>query len=277
MLKVINEEVCKDPKGLNYQFLNAVPFPHIVIENFLHEDLANQLVSQFPALSSMHSSHHYFFNQKHELSFWYQVSDLFSQLHQDLLSDGFRGFIRQVSGKQVFMDVDYCGELHQARDGGFLDMHVDFNLHPKKDTWVHELTLLIYLNKDWQDDYGGQLLMQNHDNPKIYEVAPVFNRCTIMLSDETTFHGYRKLNLPENITRKSILVNFYREVEPNQIPPRRPTAWATKEVSPLKALLAKVYNPISALKHRIFGLTTAGDREKAKKIKEQIKKNLNIR
>ncbi|GBO53804.1 hypothetical protein APA_1752 [Pseudanabaena sp. lw0831] len=277
MLKVINEEVCKDPKSLNNQFLNAIPFAHIVIENFLHEDLANTLVSQFPALSLMHSSHHYLFSQKYELSFWSQVSDLFSQLHQDLLSDEFSEFISQVAGKKVFMDADYCGELHQARDGGFLDMHVDFNLHPKNETWIHELTLLIYLNRDWQDDYGGELLMHHHDNPKVYEVSPVFNRCTIIKSDETTFHGYRRLNLPEDITRKSILVNFYREVELSQVPPRRPTVWATKEVSPLKALLAKLYNPISTLKHRLFGLTTAGDREEAKKIKEQIKKNLNIR
>lgn len=277
MLKVINEEVCKDPKNLNNQFLNAIPFPHIVIDNFLREDLAEKILQDFPALSLMHSSHHYLFNQKYELSFWSQVSDLFSELHQDLLSDQFREFISQVSGKQVFMDADYCGELHQGRDGGFLDMHVDFNLHPKNETWIHELTLLIYLNKDWQDNYGGQLLMQHHDNPKVYEVAPVFNRCTIIRSDETTFHGYRRLNLPENITRKSILVNFYREVTPEQIPPRRPTVWETKEVSPLKALLAKIYNPISSFKHRVFGLTTAGDREEARKIKEKLKNDLNIR
>jgi Rps23 Pro-64 3,4-dihydroxylase Tpa1-like proline 4-hydroxylase len=268
MLKVINEEVCKDPKSLNHQFLNAIPFPHIVIENFLHEDLAEKLVSQFPALSAMHPSHHYLFNQKYELSFWSQVSDLFAQLHQDLLSDEFSEFISQVAGKKIFMDADYCGELHQGRDGGFLDMHVDFNLHPKKDTWIHELTLLIYLNTDWQDHYGGQLLMQHHNHSKTYEVSPIFNRCTIIRSDDTTFHGYRQLNLPEHITRKSILVNFYREVEPNQIPPRRPTAWATQEVSPLKALLAKIYNPISALKHRLFGLTTAGNRQTVQKIKE---------
>lgn len=267
MLKVINEQqVCKDPKGLNNQFLNAVPFPHIVIENFLHEDLAEKLVSEFPPLSLMHSSHHYLFNQKHELSFWSQLSDLFSQLHQDLLSDEFSEFISQVAGKKVFMDADYCGELHQSRDGGFLDMHVDFNLHPKNHAWIHELTLLIYLNKEWQDNYGGELLMQHHDHSKVYEVAPVFNRCAIILSDETTFHGYRKLNLPEHITRKSILVNFYREVESSQIPPRRPTVWATKEVSPLKSFLAKIYNPISTLKHRLFGLTTAGDRKEAEKI-----------
>jgi len=266
MLKVIDIDVCKDTENLSCQFLNAKPFPHIVIDNFLCQDLAEKLLAEFPALSLMHSSHHYLFSKKHELSFWSNISDLFSQLHQDLLSDEFRTFISQVAGKQVFMDADYCGELHQSRDGGYLDMHVDFNLHPKNDSWVHELTLLIYLNKDWQDNYGGQLLMQHHENPKMYEVSPIFNRCTIIRSDETTFHGYRRLNLPEDITRKSILVNFYREVTPEQIPSRRPTIWAAEKMSPLKSFLAKIYNPISTLKHRLFGLTTAGSRQEVKKV-----------
>ena len=272
MLKVIDMEVCKDTKSLSREFLNATPFPHVVIDNFLCQDLAEKLLAEFPAMSVMHSGNHYLFSQKHELSFWSNLSDLFSQLHQDLLSDEFRTFISQVAGKEVFMDADYCGELHQSRDGGYLDMHVDFNLHPKNDSWIHELTLLIYLNKDWQDNYGGQLLMQHHDDPNMYEVSPIFNRCTIIRSDETTIHGYRKLNLPEGITRKSILVNFYREVAPHQIPPRRPTIWSTNRVSPVKAALAWIYNPISTLKHRLFGLTTAGDRKEIEKIR-----NLNKR
>ncbi|MEE3715559.1 2OG-Fe(II) oxygenase [Tumidithrix elongata RA019] len=271
MLKVVRMDVCQEPDMLAHKFQNATPFPHIVIDNFLHEDLAERLLSDFPDISLMHKSHHYLFTQKYELSFWAKASDLFSQLHQDLLSEEFRLFISQVAGKNVFMDFDFCGELHQGRDGSYLDMHVDFNLHPKKDNWVHELTLLIYLNKNWQDQYGGQLLLQHQDQSKVYEIAPIFNRCTIICSDETTFHGYRKLNLPANVTRKSILVNFYREVAPDQIPPRKPTIWATEKVSPLKAGLAKLYNPISTLKHQLFGLTTAGDREDIEKIKERSK------
>lgn len=268
MLTVVNPDVCKETEKLSHQFLNATPFPYIVIDNFLHEDLAEELLAQFPDISLMHRSHHYLFTQKHELSFWAKTSDLFSNLHQDLLSDEFRLFISQVSGKQVFMDFDYCGELHQGTNGSFLDMHLDFNLHPTHDNWVHELTLLIYLNKDWQDGYGGQLQLQHQETSKIYEVAPIFNRCAIIrCCDEDTFHGYRQLKLPDNVTRKSILVNFYREVAPEEAPPRRPTIWATKKVSPLKAFLAKIYNPISTLKHRLFGLTTAGDRHEAEKIR----------
>ena len=267
MLKTINADLSKAPKELSRQYSTATPFAHIVIDDFLHESLAETLLSDFPDISVMHRSHHYLFNKKHELSFWAKTSDLYSQLHQDLLSEEFRLFISQVVGKQVFMDFDFCGELHQGSDGDFLDMHVDFNLHPKQDNWIHEMTLLIYLNKNWQDHYGGQLLMQHQETSKVYEVLPIFNRCVIMRSDETTFHGYRQLKLPKNVTRKSVLVNFYREVTSDQIPPRRPTIWATKKVSPLKAFLAKLYNPISTIKHRLFGLSTAGKREDVEKIK----------
>ena len=271
MLKTINADVSKVTDKLADQYSVADPFAHIVIDNFLEYAVAEKLLSEFPDTSIMYRSNHYIFNKKYELSFWSQVSDLFSQLHQDLLSEEFRLFINQVTKQPLFMDFDFCGELHQGRNGDFLDMHVDFNLHPKQDNWVHEMTLLIYLNKNWQDHYGGQLLMQHQETSKVYEVSPIFNRCVIMRSNATTFHGYRKLNLPENITRKSVLVNFYREVPSDQIPPRRPTIWATKKVSPLKAFLAKAYNPVSTIKHRLFGLTTAGDREEVEKINERNK------
>jgi len=272
MFKVINWDACKEVDTLANKFLNATPFPSIVIDNFLHESLADELLEDFPDISLMHLSRHYLFTKKYELSFWANASELFSQLHQDLLSDQFREFISQVADKQLFMDFDFCGELHQGRDGSFLDMHVDFNLHPKHEHWVHEATLLIYLNKNWQNEYGGQLLLQHQDTSDVYEIAPVFNRCVILSSDETTFHGYRQLKLPADITRKSILVNFYREAPLSQIPARRPTAWATEKVSPLKATLAKIYNPLSTLKHRLFGLTTAGAREDVEKIKNRNQK-----
>jgi Rps23 Pro-64 3,4-dihydroxylase Tpa1-like proline 4-hydroxylase len=268
MLKVINEDICKEHKQLAEQFQKAVPFPYLVIDNFLHESLAENLLADFPDISLMHRSHHYLFTQKYELSFWAKTSDLFFHLHQDLLSEQFRAFMCQMSGENVFMDFDFCGELHQGTHKSYLDMHVDFNLHPKHENWVHKLTLLIYLNKNWKDEYGGQLLLQHNDTSTVHEISPIFNRCVILRSDETTYHGYRQLSLPPDISRKSVLVNFYEQVAADQIPPRRPTIWATQKVSPLKASLAKLYNPVSTLKHRLFGLTPAGDRAEAEKIKK---------
>ena len=48
------------------------------------------------------------------------------------------------------------GGLHELRNNGFLNIHADFNLHPtmKLD---RRLNILIYLNKDWNDDFGGNL------------------------------------------------------------------------------------------------------------------------
>ena len=155
MLNIINSDICKESEETARQFHDAVPFPHIIIDNFLHEAFAEKLLDEFPDVSLMHRSHHYLFTQKYELSFWARLSKLYAQLHQDFISSEFSAFISQVAGTPVFMDSDFCGELHQGVNGSFLDMHVDFNLHPKRDDWVHDLTLLIYLNKNWSDDYGG--------------------------------------------------------------------------------------------------------------------------
>ena len=46
------------------------------------------------------------------------------------------------------------GGLHELKENGYLNIHSDFNLHPtmKLD---RRLNILIYLNKNWQDNYGG--------------------------------------------------------------------------------------------------------------------------
>ncbi len=54
------------------------------------------------------------------------------------------------------------GGLHQIEKGGFLKVHVDFNKH-KKMHLDRRLNLLIYLNKDWQEEYGGHFELWNQE------------------------------------------------------------------------------------------------------------------
>jgi Rps23 Pro-64 3,4-dihydroxylase Tpa1-like proline 4-hydroxylase len=46
------------------------------------------------------------------------------------------------------------GGLHQIQRGGFLKVHADFNRHERLDL-DRRLNLLVYLNKDWKEEYGG--------------------------------------------------------------------------------------------------------------------------
>ncbi|SRR5579883_547957 len=253
----INQSIYNEVEKFSKLFSTATPFPHIVIDNFLNESVANALVEDCPRTSSMHRCRHYLFANKHELSSWDSLSDAFYSLHQDLLSHEFQLFMRAISGEDVFMDSKFPGDLHQGSDGGFLNMHTDFNLHPVENTWLHRLNVMIYLNKNWQQHYGGYLQLRLGLKGAIQEIAPVFNRCIIMLSDNTTYHGYTKLNLPQGVTRKSIVVNFYKEESSQKVPFRRVTTWAPDEQGFLfQGNLIKLYNSLTSLKTRLLGSST---------------------
>ncbi len=254
----INPSIYGEVKKFSLLFRTAAPFPHIVIDNFLDESVANALIENFPDNSSMHRCHHYLFANKRELSSWNKISSSFDSLHQNLLSEQFQSFIRAISGEDLFMDAEFCGDLHQGSDGGFLKMHTDFNLHPSQDTWVHRLNVMIYLNKNWQQEYNGDLQLRKGLKGGIKEISPVFNRCVIMLSDDTTYHGYTRLNLPQNMTRKSIVVHFYKEESPNKVPRRKMTTWAPDEESfLLNENSTKLYNSLTSLKNRLLGSSAA--------------------
>ena len=102
------------------------------------------------------------------------------------------------------------GGLHQIVSGGFLDVHVDFNRHPR--TKLHRrLNLLCYLNKDWKREYEGYLELWDMDRRRCFEmIEPAFNRCVIFETNEISYHGHPKpLRAPQGITRKSLSVYYY--------------------------------------------------------------------
>lgn len=53
----------------------------------------------------------------------------------------------------------------------FVHQHAD-------DSPGREVCMLLYLNKDWQADQGGDLVFQGQDNNTI-AIAPLFNRCVL--------------------------------------------------------------------------------------------------
>ena len=58
------------------------------------------------------------------------------------------------------------GGLHQIKRGGVLKIHTDFNKHPKIDI-DRRLNLLLYLNENWHESYGGKLELWDKDMKKL--------------------------------------------------------------------------------------------------------------
>lgn len=245
---------------LHERFTNAKPFPHVVLDDFLDSELADALLDSFPSIDDMPRSRDFIFADKHELSSIEASGVAGERFHETMTSPSFASFVGAVSGESLFVDPTFHGGgFHQGADGSYLDLHVDFNLHPVHHDWLRRLNILLYLNKDWRDEYGGHLLMKARTDLEPVAVAPVFNRCVIALTDDFTYHGYRAMHLPPGVTRKSIATYAYRRVEVGHVTPRT-TGWAPESARPIKRFVAANYNWLVQRKNRWFGSGTSRNR-----------------
>jgi hypothetical protein len=245
---------------LKKEFQEGDPFPMIVIDNFLDQETAEGLLAEFPASGAMPKSRDYVFGDKRELSSVAERGPVSKAFYDAMVGTGFKTFIHQLSGKNLFVDPAFHGGgFHQSGNGGFLDTHVDFNMHPLHVDWLRTLNVLLYLNKDWKDEYDGRLLIKANPEDQPRAIKPVFNRGVIMVTNDRTFHGFKKMSLPPGVTRKSIATYAYEKVAVgSQV--AQTTGWSPEDASPFKKLLARHYGTAVKVKTKVFGSATARNR-----------------
>jgi hypothetical protein len=98
-------------------------------------------------------------------------------------------------------------------------MHTDFNMYesPEHGMLDRRVNLLLYLNENWEEQFNGHLLLGDFNkNEVVQKITPIFNRCVIFNTTQTSVHGHPEpLNIPENISRNSIAVYYYTKTENN--------------------------------------------------------------
>lgn len=190
----------------------ARPFHYVVIDDFLAEDFAEEILAAYPTPNGGAWDNTPYIHQRKKLTlnknFPAPIDDFFRMTE----SDEFRKLISSICRiSDLIADPTLSGGgLHQIMDGGYLDVHVDYNFHPR--TKEHRrLNLLLYLNKDWKREYEGYLeFWDMREKKQIENIAPVFNRAVLFETNEISFHGHpQKLNLPPGVTRKSLAVYYY--------------------------------------------------------------------
>ena len=204
-------------RQLQAQYRSADPFPHVVIDHFLPADAAERLLALFPAVDSPAFMNRSFKNQPGK--FGTVKGENIARTHpyiQHMLammnSFAMIHFLMELTGIPKLMPDPHFsgGGLHQIVGGGKLDVHADFNFEQQIDMY-RRINLLLYLNKDWQDSYGGQLeLWDKGMTHCVKRVAPVFNRCVIFNTSRYSYHGHPEpLNVPDGVTRKSVALYYY--------------------------------------------------------------------
>ncbi|MEY4427945.1 MAG: hypothetical protein RLZZ182_634 [Pseudomonadota bacterium] len=247
--------------GLRDRYLDGQPFPLLVLDDFLPLDVANGVLSEIKANQDFQKSNDYIFaKNKFESPRIENLGPFGAQIRDFLLSPDFASAISDMFGHTLFVDPEFIGGgLHRGGEGSFLDMHADFNLHPAHRRWIRELNLLLYLNKDWQPEYGGCLELLDPRTGQSASVEPRFNRMVLMLTKDYTLHGYKPLHFPKGTFRTSIAAYAYSEARSDEevASLKTTTTWVPDDGGAVKAMVAKVTPQLVTLKQRLLGSATA--------------------
>ncbi len=202
------------------KYKNAKPFPHICFDDFLPLDAAEAALKVFPEPKTLTWTE---FNEETQRKLAFnEVEKLPAALRDVLYFLNCRPmlkFLEILTGiKAVIPDPYYAGGgLHQIRRGGNLEVHADFNFHPKLKL-DRRINVLIYMNKDWKEEYGGHFELWNKEMTAAEQkILPVFNRCAIFSTTSTSYHGHpTPLACPPERTRKSIATYYYSVGRPEE-------------------------------------------------------------
>lgn len=234
--KAYNSDFFSNLDKYRDKFATAKPFRHLYITDFLNNQLAEELYSEFPRYSkedAVGESGHIelssidFTTYKNKRSF-----NLLNKLTQSTL---FLNYMRELTGIKDLMfaphSPDY--EVKQSLSGEQMDPHIDMNYHYNN---IHHrrLNLIVYLNKNWEVDFGGNIEL--HSNPKIWwkndiKILPAaFNTAVLFETNEHSWHGFSEIKIPEGhseTSRKSLALYFYSPTRKDSLPPHT-TIWVPR-------------------------------------------------
>ena len=222
---ILSEKTLSNTAELAERFTAAEPFSHVVIDDFFTPLFCQALLDEFPKFAKERAlNENGTVGRKAVNTQLPALGPHYKTLDDTVKSSGFLAWVSRATGiPDLKYDPDYFGGgTHENCHGQDLDPHVDFNRHPVTN-YHRRLNLIVYLNHEWRDEWGCAI--EFHQDPRkpaaennITQVAPLFNRCVIFATHDTSWHGFERINLPEGDqdahSRKSLALYFYTKTRP---------------------------------------------------------------
>lgn len=214
-------------ENIKNQYQNNNPFNHIVLDDFVEDkNYLKQVLSEFDEYnlwgwdSSKYSSEN-------------QVKKFFSPWCDENILDmptKTKKLIDYLNSDEVIKKIEYLtginglkadsfllgGGMHRIDSSGKLSIHADSSKHAKTNLY-RRVNLLLYLNENWQESWGGTLQLWDKTLTNMdVEIQPVFNRAVLFSTTKDSYHGHpHPLNTPEGVSRYSIALYYYSEDMPS--------------------------------------------------------------
>ena len=204
-------------------FQAAQPFRHVCIDDFFNVDAAEAALRDFPPFDQQFAiGDNGEYGGKAVVSNICEISPFYAKLYDYFISRDFLDAMSAVTGiENLHGDPTlYGGGTHENLNGQTLDVHVDFNFQIGAG-FHRRANLLLYLNKEWDPAWGGAIEL--HSNPRRPDVNEfkqfnvIFNRAVVFETNEYSWHGFRKIRLPEDrlhLSRKCLSIYLYTPDRP---------------------------------------------------------------
>jgi hypothetical protein len=186
------------------------PFPHIVLDDVLHRPAFDAVVADFPGIDDEFWKGYVHVN---ETKFSNTQTDTWATslqaVAQEFCSPEFVAYLEKLTGIGNLIP-DYTmdgGGLHMTKRGGHLNIHADFSTHHTHESWARRVNILLYLNEEWHDDWGGKLELWDKDM-----TACQGNRMLVFTTSDDSFHGHPDgLTCPPDVARRSLAMYYFTE------------------------------------------------------------------
>lgn len=204
------------------EFQTAKPFPFLVIDDFLSPEDAEAVQNDFPKMDDERLFvYKNPLEDKVALNDWNVFPSATYQLLQYLNSNEVVEQLSALADLELSSDQGlHGGGWHMHGPGGKLNPHLDYSIHPKLGR-QRKLNLILYMGKDWQEEWGGHLGFWSNDPEKnkpaelLQETAPKFNRAVIFDTTKQSWHGITQyISCPPGHMRKSLAVYYLCEPLP---------------------------------------------------------------
>jgi hypothetical protein len=113
-----------------------------------------------------------------------------------------------ILGNDVFPDLSfYGGGLHSIPPEGFLNRHLDSQIHPTK-PWLRRYSVVWYGNRSWTAEQGGVFSIETKEG--LRSISPQFNTAVCFECTDTSWHSVSKVI---GTDRRNTLAVFFWEKE----------------------------------------------------------------
>ena len=199
--------------ALTDAYQSKQPYRHCYFENFLDDDVILGMEREFPRHSEETWIEYKHVNEnKAGLHVREKLPDLIGRVVDELNSPRFVALLSKITGIDGLMADDSIegGGIHQAERGGFLNVHTDFIMHRTRPHWRRRCNLILYLNKDWQEEWGGNIDFWAPDMSSVVASYQPLLNSALLFNTPGARHGFPDpIQCPDNAARKSVQFYYY--------------------------------------------------------------------